>query len=67
MERKNAWKSYNNKANKELKSSVEIRNHISWYLKRLKNSNEVKEKVYKAKSICDIITILNEFKEGYHE
>ncbi len=46
---------------------LEIRNHIAWYLKGLKNSNEVKEKVYKANSICDIITILNEFKEEYYE
>ena len=46
---------------------LEIRNHIAWYLKGLKNSNEVKEKVYKANRICDIITLLNEFKEGYRE
>ena len=46
---------------------LEIRNHIAWYLKGLKNSNEVKEKIYKANKICDIIEILNEFKEEYYE
>ena len=46
---------------------LEIRNHIAWYLKGLKNSNEVKEKVYKAQSICDIISILKAFEEDYHE
>ena len=46
---------------------LEIRNHIAWYLKGLKNSNMVKEKIYQTFSVCDIIKILNEFKEGYHE
>jgi nifR3 family TIM-barrel protein len=46
---------------------LEIRNHIAWYLKGLKNVNEVKEKVYKANKVCDIIKILNDFKENYHE
>ena len=46
---------------------LEIRNHIAWYLKGLKNSNDIKEKVYKANKVCDIINILNEFAEDYHE
>ncbi len=46
---------------------LEIRNHIAWYLKGLKNSNIIKEKIYQAKKVCDIINILNEFKEGYYE
>ena len=46
---------------------LEIRNHIAWYLKGLKNSNMVKEKIYQSKKVCDIIKILNEFKEEYHE
>ena len=37
---------------------LEMRNHIAWYLKGLKNSNEVKEKIYQATKICDIINIL---------
>ena len=46
---------------------LEIRNHVAWYLKGLKNSNIIKEKVYKETTSCGIIKILNEFKEGYHE
>lgn len=46
---------------------LEIRNHIAWYLKGLKNSNMVKEKIFKMTKVCDIIKILNEFKESYHE
>ena len=46
---------------------LEIRNHVAWYLKGLKNSNIIKEKVYKATSSCDIIDLLNEFKEEYNE
>lgn len=46
---------------------LEIRNHVAWYLKGLKNSNIIKEKVYKANSSCDIIKILKEFEEEYHE
>ena len=46
---------------------LEIRNHVAWYLKGLKNSNIIKEKVYKASNSCDIINILNCFKEEYNE
>ena len=46
---------------------LEIRNHIAWYLKGLKNSNVVKEKVYQATKVCDIISILKEFEEDYNE
>ena len=34
---------------------LEIRNHIAWYLKGLKNSNEIKNKVYLTTNINDII------------
>ena len=44
---------------------LEIRSHISWYLKGLRNSNEIKEKVYKVNKVCDIINILNDFKEEF--
>ena len=44
---------------------LEIRNHIAWYLKVLKNSNLVKEKVYQATKVYDIISILKEFEEDY--
>lgn len=46
---------------------LEIRNHVAWYLKGLKNSNIIKEKVYKATTSCDIINILKCFKEEYYE
>ena len=46
---------------------LEIRNHIAWYLKGLKNSNLVKEKVYQATKVYDIINILKEFEEDYDE
>ena len=44
---------------------LEIRNHIAWYLKGLKNSNLVKEKVYQATKVYDIISILKELEEDY--
>lgn len=52
---------------KELKNeklaSLEIRNHIAWYFKGIKNSNEIKNKVYKTSSIHDIMQVLMEYKE----
>ncbi len=42
---------------------LEIRNHISWYLKGLKNSNEIKNKIYKCTDINGIILLLNSYKE----
>ena len=52
---------------KELKNEkiacLEIRNHIAWYLKGIKGSNEVKNRIFKTKSIHDIMSILIEFKE----
>lgn len=51
----------------ELKSEklacLEIRNHIAWYLKGIDVANDVKNKVYKTTKVCDIINILNEFRE----
>jgi len=46
---------------------LEIRNHIAWYLKGLKNCCEIKEKIYKVNKVCDIINILNDFKEEFYE
>ena len=52
---------------KELKNDklacLEIRNHIAWYFKGIKGSNDVKNKVYQTSNIRDIISILNKFKE----
>ena len=46
---------------------LEIRNHIAWYLKGLKNSNVVKEKIYQMNKVYDIINILKKFEEEYDE
>lgn len=46
---------------------LEIRNHIAWYLKGLKNSNEIKNKVYMSININDIIFILEEYKKEFLE
>ena len=43
---------------------LEIRNHIGWYFKGIKSANELKNKVYQTSNIRDIISMLNEFKEG---
>ena len=43
---------------------LEIRNFISWYFKGVKSANDLKNKVYQTKTIHDIISLLNEFKEG---
>jgi len=46
---------------------LEIRNHIAWYLKGMKNSNEIKNKVYQSSSINDIILLLEEYKKEFLE
>ena len=43
-------------------AKLEIRNHIAWYLKGVKGSNEIKNIVYKSSDINGIITILESFK-----
>ncbi|MCI8459841.1 MAG: tRNA dihydrouridine synthase DusB [Bacilli bacterium] len=48
-------------------ASLEIRNHIGWYFKGIKGSNDLKNKVYQTSNIRDIISILNEFKEVNNE
>ncbi|HIT22777.1 MAG TPA: tRNA dihydrouridine synthase DusB [Candidatus Scybalousia intestinigallinarum] len=42
---------------------LEIRNHVAWYLKGLKNSNEIKNKIFLCRHISDIINILNDYKK----
>ncbi len=46
---------------------LEMRNHVAWYLKGLKNSSEIKNKIYLTTSINDIIFILNEYKKELME
>jgi len=41
---------------------LEFRTHISYYLKGLKNTSELKNKLYKLDSIDDIIELLKEFR-----
>ena len=45
-------------------AALEIRNHIAWYLKGIKGSNEIKNIVFKTINIDDIISILEKFKES---
>ena len=58
---------YLNNLKDEHLACLEIRNHIGWYLKGMKDGNIVKNNIYQTSNIRDIITILNEFKEGLDE
>ena len=42
---------------------LEIRNHISWYLKGVPFANEIKNKIYQCTKIRDIILILKSYQE----
>ena len=44
-------------------ATLEIRNHIGWYLKGIPGGTVVKNKIYQTSHIRDIISILNDFKE----
>ena len=57
--------SYLKELKDEKQACLEIRNHIGWYLKGIKGANDVKNNDYKTTNICDIISILKEFKEGF--
>ncbi len=46
---------------------LEIRNHISWYLRGLTNSNEIKNKVFLTKKSSDIINLLNDYRKFIEE
>ena len=46
---------------------LEIRNHIAWYLKGIKGSNEVKNKVNMTKDINEIYNILMNYKKTLKE
>ena len=46
----------------EKQVALEIRTHIGWYLKGIKNSNEVKNKMFKTTNINDIINLLEELR-----
>ena len=55
--------SYLAKYKPEKLAVLEIRNHISWYLRGINGSSDIKNKIYKTKSICDIIIILDDYKK----
>ena len=42
---------------------LEIRNHIAWYLKGMKGSNEVKNNIYKTTDLEKIRKILNDYRK----
>ena len=46
---------------------LEIRNHVAWYLKGIKGSNEIKNKIYLTKDINMIENILEKYKEQIME
>lgn len=47
----------------EKEVTLEIRNHIAWYLKGLPNSNDIKNKIYQTRKIDDIIMILKSYRK----
>ena len=58
---------YLSKYKPERLACVEFRSHLSWYLKGIEGAKIIKEKIYTKDSICDIIAILNQFKEEIYE
>ena len=46
---------------------LEIRNHVAWYLKGIKGSNEVKNKIYMTKDIEEIKKILYDYRRYIKE
>ena len=42
---------------------LEIRSHIAWYLKGIKNSNEIKNKVFLCSKLTDIIDVLKDYRD----
>ena len=42
---------------------MEIRSHVAWYLKGIKNSSVIKNKIFSTTKISDIIEILEEYKK----
>lgn len=48
----------------EKQAVLEIRSHVGWYLKGIKNANEVKQNIFKTKNINEIKRMLNELKDS---
>ncbi len=51
----------------EKRAVLEIRSHIMWYLKGIKGSGEIKKKICEMNKLCDILHVLEMFKEGLNE
>lgn len=45
----------------------EMRKHFAWYLKGMKNSNRVKESLYRADSAAEVVKIIEEFANRQEE
>lgn len=58
---------YLNEYKEEHLSCLEFRTHVSYYLKGIEGAKSIKEKIFKMDSICDIISLLNEFEEELNE
>lgn len=54
--------SYLSNLKNEKVAMMEIRSHLAWYLKGLKNSSEIKNKIYQISEINDIIQLLEDYK-----
>ncbi len=52
---------YLNETKCEKLAILEIRSHLSWYLKGIEGSNNIKNKVYQCSNIHDIMQLLNDF------
>lgn len=46
---------------------LEMRNHISWYLKGLPNANEIKNEIFKTKDLNKLKEILENYKKDLEE
>ena len=51
----------------EKKAVLEIRNHVGWYLKGIRNVNDIKNKIFKFTNIYDILQVLEDLKEELYE
>lgn len=48
-------------------ANLEMRTHIGYYLKGVKNAAELKQKIFKAKNLEELKTLIKEFKEVLDE
>ena len=55
-----------NETKNEKIALLEIRSHAIWYLKGVTGGAKVKNDICSAKSVSEILRILNEFKEEYN-